>query len=53
VNAGLVVAEIELEDPSEDFPRPAWLGEEVSDDARYSSVSLARRPYSEWAPRAD
>jgi adenylate cyclase len=47
-NAGLIVAEIELDDPADTFARPAWLGEEVSDDARYYNVALARTPYSEW-----
>jgi adenylate cyclase len=47
-NTGLVVAEIELDDAAEDFKRPAWLGAEVSDDARYYNVALARMPYSEW-----
>jgi adenylate cyclase len=47
-NAGLVVAEIELDDPAESFERPAWLGEEVSHDARYYNVALARTPYRHW-----
>ena len=47
-NAGLVVAEIELESEHQTFPRPEWLGEEVSDDARYYNSSLSRHPYSEW-----
>lgn len=47
-NAGLVVAEIELGDEDEDFARPAWLGEEVSHDARYYNVSLVKHPYKDW-----
>jgi adenylate cyclase len=47
-NTGLVIAEIELEDAGEEFDRPNWLGEEVSDDKRYYNSSLSRRPYSEW-----
>ncbi len=47
-NAGLVVAEIELGSIDEDFVRPPWLGEEVSDDPRYYNVYLARHPYSRW-----
>jgi adenylate cyclase len=34
--------EIELSRPDELFPKPAWLGKEVSDDPRYTNVSLAR-----------
>jgi adenylate cyclase len=39
--AGLVIAEIELPDETTAFVRPAWLGEEVTDDPRYANVSLA------------
>lgn len=47
-NAGLVVAEIELEAADEDFPLPGWAGEEVSDDPRYYNSNLAVRPWSSW-----
>jgi adenylate cyclase len=47
-NAGLVVAEIELESEEGDFPRPPWLGEEVTADQRYSNSYLAQHSYSEW-----
>lgn len=48
-NAGLVVAEIELEHADEAFPHPAWLGREVSDLARYYNLHLATHPYSRWS----
>lgn len=47
-NAGLVVAELELEDADAAFERPEWLGEEVTDQARYYNLALASRPYSTW-----
>lgn len=47
-NLGLVVAEVELEDPDEAFPRPRWLGDEVTDDARYYNFRLAREPFRDW-----
>lgn len=47
-NAGLTVAEIELQDEAEAFERPAWLGEEVSGDPRYYNVCLADHPYTRW-----
>lgn len=47
-NAGLVVAEIELDDPDEAFERPSWLGPEVTEDPRYLNAALARRPYTRW-----
>lgn len=39
---GLWVAEIELPSPDTDFPRPQWLGREVTHDPRYTNVALAR-----------
>ena len=47
-NEGLVVAEIELESEDESFEKPAWVGEEVSGDARYYNSSLVEHPWSEW-----
>jgi adenylate cyclase len=47
-NEGLVVAEIELERVDAEFEHPPWLGEEVSHDARYYNVYLARHPYRRW-----
>ena len=48
-NAGLVVAEIELAHADEAFARPAWLGREVTDLARYYNLNLATHPYSRWS----
>ncbi len=47
-NSGLIVAEIELTHPEEAFERPAWLGEEVTHDLRYSNSELSVRPYRVW-----
>lgn len=47
-NEGLVVAEIELNHAEEDFVRPPWLGEEVSDEPRYYNVSLVKHPFKDW-----
>jgi adenylate cyclase len=47
-NAGLVVAEVELETLGEAFERPLWLGEEVSHDPRYYNSQLAMHPYKDW-----
>jgi len=48
VNAGLVVAEIELESEDQAFSKPDWIGAEVTDDARYFNSNLLRHPYSCW-----
>ena len=47
-NAGLVVAEIELDDAEEAFERPPWLGGEVTDDERYYNNCLAEHPWRTW-----
>jgi adenylate cyclase len=47
-NAGLVVAEIELEAEDQAFSRPDWIGEEVTHDARYFNANLLKRPYNAW-----
>jgi len=47
-NAGLVVAEIELDDADEVFARPDWLGAEVTAHPRYFNLALAARPFSRW-----
>ena len=47
-NAGLVVAEIELTSEDQAFVQPAWLGAEVTGDARYVNANLAVRPFTTW-----
>jgi adenylate cyclase len=47
-NAGLVIAEIELDDENEAFEKPQWLGEEVTGDERYYNAYLSNKPYSSW-----
>ena len=48
LNAGLVVAEIELDAEDEAFDKPDWIGAEVTGEKRYYNSSLIRRPYSQW-----
>ena len=47
-NEGLIVAEIELNDPEEPFERPSWVGEEVTSNSRYYNASLSQNPLSTW-----
>ena len=47
-NKGLVVAEIELESESQQFKKPDWIGEEVTEDPRYFNSRLSVNPYSQW-----
>jgi adenylate cyclase len=51
-NAGLLVAEIELDAPDEPFSFPPWAGEEVTLDARYLNANLVDHPFSEWGGRS-
>jgi adenylate cyclase len=48
-NAGLVVAEVELEREDQPFEKPDWLGQEVTYDPRYFNSSLATNPYRTWS----
>ena len=47
-NKGLLVAEIELESEDETFFKPEWLGEEVTNDAKYFNSNLTINPYENW-----
>ncbi len=47
-NAGLLIAEIELEAEDQSFAKPEWIGEEVSGDRRYFNSSLSRYPFLRW-----
>ena len=48
VNAGLVVAEVELEQADQELEIPSWVGDEVTEDPRYFNSNLIARPYSSW-----
>ena len=47
-NAGLIMAEIELEAEEQSFDLPDWVGPEVSADPRYRNGHLARHPFVMW-----
>jgi adenylate cyclase len=47
-NEGLVIAEIELDSRDEEFPRPPWLGDEVTEDARFYNFRLSSEPFGGW-----
>lgn len=47
-NAGLVVAEVELDAEDEAIDMPAWAGPEVTHLPRYYNLNLAARPFAEW-----
>ena len=47
-NAGLVIAEVELDAADREIELPDWVGKEVTSDPRYLNVNLAVRPYRDW-----
>ncbi|MBQ76328.1 MAG: adenylate cyclase [Gammaproteobacteria bacterium] len=47
-NAGLNIAEVELEDENQAVHMPDWVGEEVTGDPRYYNANLTANPYSQW-----
>jgi adenylate cyclase len=48
-NKGLITAEIELRSEDQPFPKPEWIGEEVSGDPRYYNAMLVAHPYTTWS----
>ena len=47
-NAGLLMAEIELDSENEAFEKPSWLGQEVTGDNRYYNAYLSNTPFRSW-----
>ena len=44
-NAGLVIAELELEHEQQSFVRPPWIGREITHEERYSNSRLAQQSF--------
>ena len=47
-NEGLTVAEVELSSEDEPFVKPAFVGREVTGDARYYNSQLMKHPFTTW-----
>lgn len=47
-NQGLVVAEVELSNESDQFDKPQWIGEEVTGDVKYYNSMLMKNPFTKW-----
>lgn len=47
-NEGLVMAEIELQNASDPFEKPSWLGQEVTGDRHYYNSYLSLHPFKTW-----
>ena len=44
-NSGLIIAEIELENESQTFDIPHWVGPEVSNNEKYYNYKLLTHPF--------
>lgn len=47
-NKGLIVAEVELTSEDQVFPKPEWVGDEVTGDPRYFNSNLIKHPFTKW-----
>lgn len=47
-NAGLIVAEIEMDSEKQKIKLPKWIGQEVTNELKYSAASLAYKPFKTW-----
>jgi adenylate cyclase len=49
-NAGLVIAEVELDSEDEKIALPDWIGAEISHERRYYNAALSAHPFTRWTP---
>ena len=47
-NAGLIMAEIELESEDDEFKKPHFIGKEVTGDRRFYNSHMRHYPYKLW-----
>ena len=47
-NAGLLLAEVELDAEDQAIALPDWIGEEVTGDPRYYNANLIANPFCQW-----
>ncbi|NJN31079.1 MAG: CYTH domain-containing protein [Synechococcales cyanobacterium RM1_1_8] len=47
-NAGLILAEVELQSEDQPVPLPDWVGLEVTGDRRYYNSYLVKHPFQSW-----
>jgi adenylate cyclase len=48
LNAGLIVAEIELTSEDEIYSIPDWIDKNVTEDLRYANSNLTIKPFTTW-----
>jgi adenylate cyclase len=47
-NAGLLIAEVELQDEKQEISLPTFLSHEITGHPEYFNLSLAKKPYQTW-----
>jgi adenylate cyclase len=50
-NEGLVIAEIELENETQFFEKPDWLGNEVTGNIKYYNSQISKHPFNSWVKK--
>ncbi|NCS88916.1 MAG: adenylate cyclase [Ignavibacteria bacterium CG2_30_36_16] len=48
-NSGLLLAEIELDNQTDIFEKPPWLGKDVTNDPKYKNANLVNYPFNRWS----
>jgi len=48
-NAGLIIAEVELDEEDQAVMLPDWVGQEVTGDRRYYNANLIADPFTRWS----
>ena len=52
-NAGLIIAEMELQHEDQHVDLPGWIGAEITGQRAYYNSALVERPFSTWSIGAD
>lgn len=47
-NRGLITADVELKDETQNVTFPDWVGQEVTQDPRYFNANLVAKPFRTW-----
>lgn len=47
-NAPLIIAELELPSEQSSYPKPNWLGKEITTDGRFTNAYLSKHAYQYW-----
>lgn len=47
-NQGLIIAELEVNEIGVKFPKPIWLGKEVTGQSKYYNSMLMKHPFQLW-----